>query len=151
MTKSDLETHMTRREALKTVGCLICMSTLGWAQEEEIIPTEAVLAGELVTAEEYKFIEVGDKKVVVYAASTEISQSLAWGAVWLVAYSRTCNHKGTIIDEPISGVMTCPKHGQEYDANTGAPVGDKQKTEKPLKAYKLELKDNNVWITGVLA
>ncbi len=154
MTKPNLlETPMTRREALRTVGCLVCMATFtGFAQEEEAItPTQVVLEGELIKPEDYKFVTLGDKEVVVYASTTEIPMSLAWGSVWLVAYSRTCNHKGTIIDEPISGVMTCPKHGQEYDASTGAPIGEKHKTEKTLKAYKLELKENTVWITGILA
>jgi nitrite reductase/ring-hydroxylating ferredoxin subunit len=146
-----LETPMTRREALQAVGCLVCMATFtGFAQEEEMTPTRVVLEGELLKAEDYKFVLLGDKDVVVYASATEIPQSLVWGNVWLVAYSRYCTHKGTTIDEPIDGIMTCPKHGQEYDTSTGAPIGEKHKTEKSLKAYKLELQKNTVWITGVL-
>jgi Rieske Fe-S protein len=151
-----LETPMTRRDAVKLVGCLVCagaFSALAQDEEEEvaITPTQVVLEGELANAEEYKLVTLGERDAIVYASATEIPGSLQWGNVWLVAFSRYCTHKGTKIEEPVDGIMHCPKHGQDYDATTGAPVGPKEKTKKPLKAYALEVKDNNVWITGVVA
>ncbi|HEV7907012.1 MAG TPA: Rieske (2Fe-2S) protein [Pseudonocardiaceae bacterium] len=36
------------------------------------------------------------------------------------AYDATCTHKGSQVGAPASGVMTCPSHGSQFDAATGA-------------------------------
>jgi Rieske Fe-S protein len=36
------------------------------------------------------------------------------------AFNASCKHKGTIVNAPVSGTITCPAHGSQYDAATGA-------------------------------
>jgi cytochrome b6-f complex iron-sulfur subunit len=36
------------------------------------------------------------------------------------AFNAACKHKGTIVDPPKNGTITCPAHGSQYDAATGS-------------------------------
>jgi Rieske Fe-S protein len=36
------------------------------------------------------------------------------------AFNAACKHQGTIVAPPVSGTITCPAHGSQYDAATGA-------------------------------
>ena len=36
------------------------------------------------------------------------------------AYDGSCTHKGTTLDPPTAGTITCPKHGAQFDAMTGS-------------------------------
>jgi cytochrome b6-f complex iron-sulfur subunit len=36
------------------------------------------------------------------------------------AFNAACTHQGTTVDPPKNGTITCPNHGSQYDANTGA-------------------------------
>ncbi|MCP2258608.1 Ferredoxin subunit of nitrite reductase or a ring-hydroxylating dioxygenase [Streptoalloteichus tenebrarius] len=36
------------------------------------------------------------------------------------AFDPTCPHLGTLVSEPAKGVVTCPTHGSEFDAASGA-------------------------------
>jgi cytochrome b6-f complex iron-sulfur subunit len=36
------------------------------------------------------------------------------------AFNASCKHKGTIVNAPQAGIITCPAHGSQYDAATGA-------------------------------
>jgi cytochrome b6-f complex iron-sulfur subunit len=36
------------------------------------------------------------------------------------AFNASCKHKGTIVNAPQNGTITCPAHGSQYDAATGA-------------------------------
>jgi cytochrome b6-f complex iron-sulfur subunit len=35
-------------------------------------------------------------------------------------YDPSCTHQGTIVDPPQGGVMTCPKHGSQFNAADGS-------------------------------
>jgi Rieske Fe-S protein len=69
-----------------------------------------------------------------------------WGSVYLVAFSRACTHKGTVIDALVNGIMNCSNHGQDFDAATGKPTGTANKTSAGLTQYPLEVRaDGTVW------
>lgn len=36
------------------------------------------------------------------------------------AYDATCPHQGVTVDPPVDGTITCPGHGSQFDAATGA-------------------------------
>ena len=36
------------------------------------------------------------------------------------AFNASCKHQGTIVAPPVNGTITCPAHGSQYDAATGA-------------------------------
>jgi len=36
------------------------------------------------------------------------------------AFNAACKHQGTIVNPPQNGTITCPSHGSQYDAATGA-------------------------------
>ena len=36
------------------------------------------------------------------------------------AFNAACKHKGTIVDQPKNGTITCSAHGSQYDAATGS-------------------------------
>jgi cytochrome b6-f complex iron-sulfur subunit len=36
------------------------------------------------------------------------------------AFNAACKHKGTIVNPPQNGTITCPAHGSQYDGATGA-------------------------------
>jgi Rieske Fe-S protein len=36
------------------------------------------------------------------------------------AFNAACTHQGTTVDVPKNGTITCPNHGSQFDAATGA-------------------------------
>ena len=36
------------------------------------------------------------------------------------AYDASCPHQGTTVDPPVDGTITCPNHGSQFDAASGA-------------------------------
>jgi cytochrome b6-f complex iron-sulfur subunit len=36
------------------------------------------------------------------------------------AYSAVCPHQGVTVDPPVDGTITCPGHGSQFDATSGA-------------------------------
>jgi cytochrome b6-f complex iron-sulfur subunit len=36
------------------------------------------------------------------------------------AYNASCPHQGTTVDPPVDGTITCPNHGSQFDAASGA-------------------------------
>lgn len=51
----------------------------------------------------------GGKLVLTRASGDEVK-----------AFNASCKHKGTIVSAPQNGTITCPAHGSQYDAATGA-------------------------------
>ena len=51
----------------------------------------------------------GGKLVLVRTATDEVK-----------AFNAACKHQGTTVKAPQAGVITCPAHGSQYDAATGA-------------------------------
>jgi Rieske Fe-S protein len=149
-----LGTIMDRREALQFLGCLACAAALPSLVEAQTTfePFQVVLVGELAASGQYNLFKIGRKPIIVYASDTEVENSLKWGEVWLVAYSRSCTHRGATIREPNNaGVMHCPEHRQDFDTKTGEPVGPIHRAKKPLEQFGLELRsDQTVWLTGVV-
>jgi Rieske Fe-S protein len=149
-----LETVMNRREALQFLGCLACAAALPSLVEAQtdVAPFQVVAQGELTTSGQYNLFKIGRKPIIVYASDTEAENSLKWDSVWLVAYSRSCTHRGATIREPNdAGVMHCPEHRQDFDTKTGEPVGPIHRAKKPLEQFGLELRsDQTAWLTGVV-
>jgi nitrite reductase/ring-hydroxylating ferredoxin subunit len=147
-----LETPLPRRDALKLLGCTLCafaLPEIAFAQES-VTPTQAVKQGDLTQAGDYALVTVDEKSAIVYAANEQVENSLEWNGLWLVAFARYCTHRGTKLEVPLDNIMHCPRHGQDFDASTGVPVGEKDKTRKPLLQYALGTKDDgSVWIVGV--
>lgn len=58
------------------------------------------------------------------------------------AFNRTCTHKGSMIDAPKDGVMTCPSHGSKFKVDgtvAGGPAA------KPLTEVKVTVKDGEIF------
>jgi Rieske Fe-S protein len=156
VTKS-LETTLDRRDALKFLGCVVCAATLPSLVERveaqtTFEPFQVATQDELSASGQYKLYKIGRTPIIVYASDTQVENSLQWGTVWLVAYSRSCTHRGATIREPSdAGVMHCPEHRQDFDTKTGEPVGPIHRAKKPLEQFGLELQpDNTVWLTSVV-
>jgi Rieske Fe-S protein len=150
-----LGTVMDRREALQFLGCVACaaaLPSLVQAQADTLTPFQVVAQGELTMSGQYNLFKLGRKPIIVYASDTEVENSLKWGDVWLVAYSRACTHRWATIREPNeAGVMHCPEHRQDFDTKTGEPVGPIHRAKKPLEQFGLEQHpDQTVWLTGVV-
>jgi nitrite reductase/ring-hydroxylating ferredoxin subunit len=147
-----LETPLPRRDALKVIGCTLCslaLAKVSFAQDT-VTATQVMNSAELVQAGDYTLVTVDEKSAIVYAASEQVENSLEWRGVWLVAFTRYCTHRGAKLEVPLDGIMHCPRHGQDFEASTGVPVGEKDKTRKPLLQYALETRaDGTVWISGV--
>jgi Rieske Fe-S protein len=154
---NTLETVMDRREALKFLGCVACAAALPSLLETSLAqttfePFQVAASGELTTSGQYSLFKMGRKPIIVYASDSQVENSLQWGNVWLVAYSRACTHRGTKINEPnAAGLMHCPDHRQDFDTKTGEPVGPIHRAKKPLEQFGLEQRsDQTVWLTGVV-
>lgn len=154
---NSLETPINRRDALKVLGCIACVAALPSLFESveaqaTFEPFQVAAQGELTQSGQYSLFKIGRKPIIVYASDTQEENSLAWGSVWLVAYSRSCTHRGATIREPnAAGVMHCPEHRQDFDTKTGEPVGPIHRAKKPLEQFGLELRpDNTVWLTSVV-
>jgi nitrite reductase/ring-hydroxylating ferredoxin subunit len=155
---NTLETVMDRREALKFLGCAACalvsVSLLETQVEAQtnFEPFQVAAQGELTTSGQYSLFKIERKPIIVYASDTEVENSLKWGDVWLVAYSRSCTHRQATIREPNdAGVMHCPEHRQDFDTKTGEPVGPVHRAKKPLEQFGLEQRPNQtVWLTQVV-
>jgi Rieske Fe-S protein len=152
-----LDTVMDRREALKFLGCVACAAALPSLLEQgeaqtTFEPFQVAAQGELTTSGQYSLFKIGRKPIIVYASDSEVENSLKWGAVWLVAYSRACTHRWATIREPNdAGVMHCPEHRQDFDTKTGEPVGPIHRAKKPLEQFGLEQRpDQTVWLTQVV-
>jgi hypothetical protein len=151
-----LERNLDRRDALKTIGCLFCAALVpsivgagSASAASTITPFQAVKAGELSKAGEYKLGNVNNLPALIYASDKSVPNSVQWGAVWLVALSRTCTHEDKLIAEPSNGDMVCTKHPQHFDPRTGIPSTAQSFTRRALTQYSLELRQGNVWLTGV--
>jgi Rieske Fe-S protein len=150
-----LEQSMNRREALRFLGCVACVAALPSlveAQSDTFEPFQVVAQGELTTSGQYSLFKIGRKPIIVYASDTQVENSLQWGNVWLVAYSRSCTHRWATIREPNeAGVMHCPEHRQDFDIKTGEPVGPIHRAKKPLEQFGLEQRsDQTIWLTQVV-
>jgi nitrite reductase/ring-hydroxylating ferredoxin subunit len=115
-------------------------------------PFQVAAQGELATSGQYSLFKIERKPIIVYASDSEVENSLKWGEVWLVAYSRSCTHRWATIREPNdAGVMHCPEHRQDFDTKTGEPVGPIHRAKKPLEQFGLEQRpDQTVWLTQVV-
>jgi cytochrome b6-f complex iron-sulfur subunit len=166
---SSLEKSVDRREALRILGCFACAAVapvvLSSCGLNALIkgnpadtggagsgPTTAGAGGQLASATElttggqYKLVNIAGSAAVVFTSATQTTGSIKRGSVYLVAFSRACTHKGTVIDAPVNGVMNCSNHGQDFDAATGKPTGTANKTSAGLKQYPLEVRaDGTVW------
>jgi Rieske Fe-S protein len=152
-----LEQNLDRRDALKTIGCLFCaalvpsivgVSTASAASA--ITPFQVVKAGELSAAGNYKLGNVNNAPALIYASDKSVPNGVQWGKVWLVALSRNCTHEaGKLIQEPKNGDMVCSEHPQHFDPRTGVPSTAQSFARKALTQYSLELRQGNVWLTGI--
>ena len=146
-----------RRETLRFIGCLLCAAAvpgvLAGAQAQALsVPVKVLTASDTLASGDFKLFSLAGDPVILYAGAGQEAGSLKWGSVWLVAYSRICSHRSTVmIDPPQGQTMTCPRHHQAYDLSTGQPTGYRQVTSDPLAQYGLQLKaDRSVWITGLI-
>jgi len=69
------------------------------------------------------------------------------------AIANTCTHMGgSLADGRLeNGIVTCPRHGAQYDAKTGKCVGKLsfmmvKKFTGNVMAYPIEMKDGEVYI-----
>lgn len=53
------------------------------------------------------------------------------------AYDARCTHRGTPVEAPVSGVMTCPNHGSTFKATDGSVT--KGPATSPLKELPVRL------------
>jgi cytochrome b6-f complex iron-sulfur subunit len=58
------------------------------------------------------------------------------------AYDARCTHQGTTVRPPVNGVITCPQHGSQFDAATGAVKRVPAKT--PLVSLAVKVDGTNV-------
>ena len=61
------------------------------------------------------------------------------------AFSSTCTHQGCPVSEVTGGLILCPCHGSEFDAETGAVVAGP--APSPLPAVDVTVEDGTV-LTG---
>jgi cytochrome b6-f complex iron-sulfur subunit len=57
-------------------------------------------------------------------------------------YNAACTHMGTIVGAPEGGVATCPNHGSQFDAATGAVK--KGPATKPLATVNVSVEGDQV-------
>ncbi|MEV0587681.1 Rieske (2Fe-2S) protein [Nonomuraea sp. NPDC050310] len=60
------------------------------------------------------------------------------------AFSAACPHKGCAVGRPKDGKMTCPCHGSEFDATTGACL--KGPADAPLATFPLKVEGDGLVI-----
>lgn len=64
------------------------------------------------------------------------------------AFKRTCTHQPkTLSSSLVSGTIYCPEHGQQFDANTGAPTGFANQTNRSLTKYSAVAKNGYIYVT----
>ena len=93
---SILEQPLDRRDALKSIACLMCAALVpaivsgGHAQAAATItPFQVAKPGDLSKAGDYKLGTVSSQPAMIYASDKAVPNSVKWGKVWLVALSRT--------------------------------------------------------------
>jgi Rieske Fe-S protein len=59
------------------------------------------------------------------------------------AFSAVCTHQGCPVSSVSDGLITCPCHGSQFDADTGAVVTGP--ATAPLAAVPTTIKDGNVY------
>ena len=58
------------------------------------------------------------------------------------AFNAACKHQGTIVNPPKDGTITCPAHGSQYDAATGALK--KGPAKSPLPAIPVKIDNDHI-------
>ena len=157
---TTLEKSVDRREALRLLGCIACAAVvptvLSSCGLNSIIKggtggtggagVQLATNSELTTGGQYKLTNIAGGAAVIYASATPVTGSVKRGSVYLVAFSRACSHKGTVVDAPANGLMHCSNHGQDFDVATGKPTGTANKTSVGLTQHPLEVRaDGTVW------
>lgn len=62
------------------------------------------------------------------------------------AFSAVCTHQGCTVGAPQDGTISCPCHGSQFDAATGAVKAGP--ANAPLAAKKVAIQGTNLHITG---
>jgi Rieske Fe-S protein len=66
----------------------------------------------------------------------------------LVAYGQQCSHLScAVIPEPAQGQLHCPCHNGYFEINEGRPIAGPPR--RPLPRIKLEVRDGEIYATGV--
>lgn len=66
----------------------------------------------------------------------------------VLAYSQTCTHLAcAVVPRLEQGVMFCPCHEGSFDLDSGRPIAGPPR--RPLPRILIEVRDNEVWATGV--
>jgi cytochrome b6-f complex iron-sulfur subunit len=60
----------------------------------------------------------------------------------VIGFNPTCTHQGTTVKTPVNGTITCPNHGSQYDAATGAVK--RGPATLPLNKVSVKVQGNNV-------
>ena len=60
--------------------------------------------------------------------------------------SATCTHQGCTVGPVTDGIVTCPCHGSEFEAATGAVLTGP--ATQPLPAVPVEVRDGSVYLAG---
>ncbi|MCD2197841.1 Rieske (2Fe-2S) protein [Actinomycetospora endophytica] len=110
---ADATTGLTRRRAL--CGLLVVLAAPGAlaACSSAGSPPEAPPGGTPVSQ-----IPVGSGTVVQGPNGPVLLEQPTAGVI--KAYDATCPHQGVTVDPPVDGTITCPGHGSQFDATTGA-------------------------------
>ncbi|GAA0920264.1 Rieske (2Fe-2S) protein [Nonomuraea longicatena] len=125
-----------RRQVLGAAGVAACgLALAGCGTGEAAAPGTGAKGQVLVKAAE---VPVGGGKIVKRWKLVVTQPS----AGVYKAFSTACPHQGCAVGVPEDGVMTCPCHGSEFDATTGAAL--KGPAKAPLASVEVRLDGDGI-------
>ncbi|MFD9945586.1 Rieske (2Fe-2S) protein [Nonomuraea sp. NPDC059023] len=140
MTSSERDVVMPefgRRTVLGAAGVAACGVALAGCGGEPEGAAPGIKGKEIAKAAD---VPVGGGKVI---SKWKIVVTQPTAGVYK-AFSAACTHKGCAVASPKEGVMTCPCHGSEFDANDGKCL--KGPATAPLAAYQVKLQGDGIII-----
>lgn len=95
-----------------------------------------VATGDELEIDQMKLLHIGERRIVL--ARVEDGYR---------AFGDGCTHKGASLAGGLitCGTVTCPWHGSQFDATTGAVCAGP--AEQPITTYAVEERDGAVWLT----
>ena len=91
-------------------------------------------------------LALGQSLTVVAAASSQnYAVVVTRTSNGIVAFSRVCTHRGTLVAPTGNNQLTCPSHGAVFNASTGAVI--EGPAERALTSYKASERNGSIYIT----
>ena len=135
------ERQLSRKAVLGGLAAVLTgigLSTLGETAAEAAVSYNSKVKATAIAVGSAKTVTIAGKSILITHPNSTTYR----------AFRRLCTHKPKALRTTLrSGFIYCAEHGQDFDANTGAPTGFANETNKALTKYSTKIKNGYVYVT----